>query len=103
MSDLILDKNGEAVANLRQLTFDEASNAFLGNIEFIDAPAGLQELLTRLETLVEDQTFSLVDGLQSAIDAFDLTVRFNDNCRHRIRDLYVTKDGGFSFRIDSEY
>ncbi|MBN8711693.1 MAG: hypothetical protein BGO12_18295 [Verrucomicrobia bacterium 61-8] len=100
MTDVILDRNGEVVANLRRVTFDRVRNAYLGDIEFVAAPFGLRDLLARLEEIVEDQTFALLDDVQSAVDAFDLTVQFGDHTRSIIRDLYVNKSGGFSFRLE---
>lgn len=100
MPDLILNKDGEVVATLHHVTFDKVCNAWLGDIAFVAAPLGLQQLLERLEELVEDQVFSLVDEVQASVDAYELTVRFSDGGSLRIYDLYVSKSGGFSFRVD---
>ncbi len=98
MPNALIDKEGGNVAKLHQLWFDDKSSAYRGNIEFVDAPVGLKELLDHLEELVEDQTFALVDGVQGQIDAFNFYVLLDDGTKHLICDLYVAKDGACSFR-----
>lgn len=99
MADTIIDKTGKVIANLHRLKFDPASNAYVGDIEFIAAPLELQQLLSRLEELVEDQTLARAEEIQSKIDDFSLSASLGDGSRHAIRDLYVNKDNGCSFRI----
>ncbi len=86
------------IVSLRGVSFDENSNAFRGEVEQVDMAPELTALLSEFDDRVSHLSLAYVDEIQDKIDAFDLTAVLQDGSSLRIKDLYLSTDGGVSFR-----
>ena len=94
----IYDQSHTVILSIKDVVFDKARHAFLGCVEQMNMAPELKALLLELEDLVENQCFVRVDEVQAKIDAFDLIAVLQDGTSLKIKDLYLSSDGGVSFR-----
>jgi hypothetical protein len=96
----LLDQTGQKIGDLENIAFDSDSSAFVGRVINISLPDTLRQMLSLLEELVEGQSFTHVDEVQNQIDNAHLIAVFEDEGGKKIRDLYINRDGGISFRLE---
>lgn len=95
---LIYDQNGTVILSIRDVSFEEKSNAFLGHAEQVNMTSDLRMLILEIEDRLDHLSLAYVDEIQEKIDSFNLTAVLQDGTSLKIKDLYLSSDGGVSFR-----
>ena len=100
MTSYLKDNSGTIIAHIKELRYNDRANAYVGHLEYAKDTPQLQSLLAKLETLVDGFSLGEIEDVQEKIDKLNLKVKLENNEERLIKDLFVNKDNGVSFRVE---
>ncbi|PTX99361.1 hypothetical protein DB346_16000 [Verrucomicrobia bacterium LW23] len=100
MTSYLKDNTGTIIAHIKDLRYNDRAKAYVGHLEYAKDQPKLQSLLAKLETLVDGLSLSDIDDVQEEIDRLNIKVRLENNEERVIKDLFVNKENGVSFRVE---